>query len=332
MANEIGIDLGTSNTIIYLRGKGIVVNEPTVVAVSRATGKILSIGKAAGEMLGRTPLDICAVTPIKEGVIANFDITVAMLKYFIKKAVNTSFLKPRAVVCIPSHITDVEKRAVRDAVLAAGVKEVFLLEKSMAAAIGAGVSVNAPVGSMVVDIGGGTTEIAVVSLGGIVATQSLKIASQTFDNDIIQYMKKNHNLIIGNITAEEIKMSVGSACSLKEELSVEIKGRDLVSGLPRTATITSEEIREAIQESLAGIIDGIKSVLEKTPPELAADIIESGIVLTGGGAILKGFGRLINAHTEIPIFIAESPSECVAIGAGKALEEVKTMHALLITE
>lgn len=332
MANEIGIDLGTSNTIIYLRGKGIVVNEPTVVAVSRATGKILSIGKAAGEMLGRTPLDICAVTPIKEGVIANFDITVAMLKYFIKKAVGASFLKPKAVVCIPSHITDVEKRAVRDAALAAGVKEVYLLEKSMAAAIGAGISVNAPVGSMIVDIGGGTTEIAVVSLGGIVATQSLKVASQTFDNDIIQHLKKNHNLIIGNITAEEVKVSVGSACSLKEELSLEIKGRDLVSGLPRTATVTSENIREAIQESLAAIIDGIKAVLEKTPPELAADIIESGIVLTGGGAILKGLGRLINAHIEIPIFIAESPSECVAIGAGKALEEVKTMHSLLIAE
>ena len=307
-------------------------NEPTVVAVSRTTGKILSIGKEAGEMLGRTPVDICAVTPIKEGVIANFDITVSMLRYFIKKAIGASFLKPRAVVCIPSHITDVEKRAVRDAVLAAGVKEVFLLEKSMAAAIGAGISVNAPVGSMVCDIGGGTTEIAVVSLGGIVATQSLKVASQTFDSDIILFMKKNHNLIIGNITAEEIKMEVGSACSLKEELSIEIKGRDLVSGLPRTAKVTSEEIREAIQESLATIIDGIKAVLEKTPPELAADIIESGIVLTGGGSILKGLGRLINAHTDIPIFIAESPAECVAIGAGKALEEIKTLHALLISE
>ena len=332
MANEIGIDLGTSNTIIYLKGKGIVVNEPTVVAVSRATGKILSIGKAAGDMLGRTPLDICAVTPIKEGVIANFDITVAMLKYFIKKAVGASFLKPKAVVCIPSHITDVEKRAVRDAALAAGVKEVFLLEKSMAAAIGAGISVNAPVGSMVVDIGGGTTEIAVVSLGGIVATQSLKIASQTLDNDIIQHLKKNNNLVIGNITAEEVKVSIGSACSLKEELSIEIKGRDLVSGLPRTATVTSEDIREAIQESLAAIIDGIKAVLEKTPPELAADIIESGIVRTGGGAILKGLGRLINAHIEIPIFMADSPSECVAIGAGKALEEVKTLNSLLSAE
>lgn len=332
MANEIGIDLGTANTIIYVRGKGIVVNEPTVVAISRASGKILSIGKEAGEMLGRTPVDICAVTPIKEGVIANFDITVAMLKYFIKKAVGTTFLKPKAVVCLPSHITDVEKRAVRDAVLAAGVKDVYLLEKSMAGAIGAGVEVNAPVGSMVVDIGGGTTEIAVVSLGGIVATQSLKVASHSFDNDIIQYLKKNHNLIIGNITAEEIKIEIGSACSLKEELSTTIKGRDLVSGLPRTATVTSEEVREAIKESLAMIIDGIKAVLEKTPPELAADIIESGIVLTGGGCMLKGLGKLINAHTEIPIFIAESPMECVAIGAGKALEEIKTLHTLLMSE
>ena len=255
-----------------------------------------------------------------------------MLKKFIKKATNSSILKPKAVVCIPSHITDVEKRAVRDAVLAAGVKEVLLLEKSMAAAIGAGIAVNAPVGSMVVDIGGGTTEIAVVSLGGIVSTQSLKVASHSFDNDIIQFMKKNHNLIIGNITAEEVKTEIGSACSLKEELSMEIKGRDLVSGLPRTARVTSEEVREAIQESLAAIIDGIKAVLEKTPPELAADIIESGIVLTGGGAILKGLGRLINAHTDIPIFIAESPSECVAIGAGKALEEVKSLHYLLMSE
>jgi len=332
MANEIGIDLGTANTIIYLRGKGIVVNEPTVVAVSRTSGKILSIGKEAGEMLGRTPVDICAVTPIKEGVIANFDITVAMLKYFIKKAVGATFLKPKAVVCLPSHITDVEKRAVRDAVLAAGVKDVYLLEKSMAGAIGAGVAVNAPVGSMIVDIGGGTTEIAVVSLGGIVATQSLKIASHSFDNDIIQFLKKNHNLIIGNITAEEIKVEIGSACPLKEELSIDIKGRDLVSGLPRTAKINSEEVREAIKESLAMIIDGIKAVLEKTPPELAADIIESGIVLTGGGSMLKGLGKLINAHTEIPIFIAESPMECVAVGAGKALEEIKTLHTLLMSE
>ena len=329
MLNEIGIDLGTSNTIIYLKGKGIVVNEPTVVAVSKKNGKVLAIGKAAGEMLGRTPQDIRALTPIKDGVIANFDITVKMLRYFIKKAVNSSFLKPRAVICIPSHITDVEKRAVRDATLAAGVKEVFLIEKSMAAAIGAGIEVHKPIGSMIVDIGGGTTEIAVVSLGGVVATQSLRVASHSLDNDIVQFLKKNHNLIIGDITAEEIKKAIGSACPLKDESTMDIKGRDLVSGLPKTIRITSTEVRESFQESLAAIIDGIKSVLEKTPPELAADIFESGIVLTGGGAILRGLGRLINVHTEIPIFIAESPAECVAIGAGKALDEIKTLHSIL---
>ena len=329
MINEIGIDLGTSNTMIYLKGKGIVVNEPTVVAVHKATGKIHSIGKEAGEMLGRTPVDIRALTPIKEGVIANFDITVSMLKYFIKKAIGSSFLKPKAVICIPSHITDVEKRAVRDAVLAAGAKEVYLIEKCMAAAIGAGIEVNKPIGSMVVDIGGGSTEIAVVSLGGVVATQSINVAGHTLDNDIIQFMKKNHNLIIGDITAEDIKKNIGSACPLKQELSMDIKGRDQVSGLPRTITVNSTEIRESFQESLAAIIDGIKTVLEKTPPELAADIFESGIVMTGGGATLKGLGRLINVHTEIPIFIAESPAECVAIGAGKALDETKTLRTIL---
>ncbi len=329
MLNEIGIDLGTSNTIIYLKGKGIVVNEPTVVAVSKKNGKVLAIGKEAGEMLGRTPQDIRALTPIKDGVIANFDITVKMLRYFIKKSVNSSFLKPKAVICIPSHITDVEKRAVRDATLAAGVKEVFLIEKSMAAAIGAGIEVHKPIGSMIVDIGGGTTEIAVVSLGGVVATQSLRVASHSLDNDIIQFLKKNHNLIIGDITAEEIKKAIGSACPLKDESTLDIKGRDLVTGLPKTIRITSTEVRESFQESLAAIIDGIKSVLEKTPPELAADIFESGIVLTGGGAILRGLGRLINVHTEIPIFIAESPAECVAIGAGKALDEIKTLHSIL---
>ncbi len=329
MINEIGIDLGTSNTMIYLKGKGIVVNEPTVVAVHKATGKIHSIGKEAGEMLGRTPVDIRALTPIKEGVIANFDITVSMLKYFIKKAIGSSLLKPKAVICIPSHITDVEKRAVRDAVLSAGVKEVYLIEKCMAAAIGAGIEVNKPIGSMVVDIGGGSTEIAVVSLGGVVATQSLNTAGNSLDNDIIQFMKKNHNLIIGNITAEEIKKNIGSACPLKHELSMDIKGRDQVSGLPKTITINSAEIRDAFQESLSAIIDGIKTVLEKTPPELAADIFESGIVMTGGAATLKGLGRLINVHTEIPIFIAESPAECVAIGAGKALDEVKTLRTIL---
>lgn len=331
MANEIGIDLGTSNTIIYVRGKGIVVNEPTVVAVSEKNGKVLAVGSSAGEMLGRTPVDIRAVTPIKEGVIANFDITVSMLRYFIKKATAGSIFKPKAVICIPSHITEVEKRAVRDATIAAGVKEVYLIEKSMAAAIGAGIAVNEPVGSMVVDIGGGTTEVAVISLGGIVTTQSLKVAGNTFDGEIIQYMKKRHSLTIGTITAEELKKNVASACPLKEELTAEVKGRDLVSGLPKTVSVTSAEIRDALRESLVTIIDGIKSVLEKTPPELAADIFESGIVLTGGGSTLRGLGRLINVNTEIPIFIAESPMECVATGCGHTLEEIKTLRSILIS-
>ncbi len=331
ITNEIGIDLGTSNTIIYLKGKGIVVNEPTVAAISEKTHKIIAIGKDAGDMLGRTPEAIRAVTPIKEGVIANFDITVEILRSFIKKAIGGSMFKPRAVVCIPSHITDVEKRAVRDAVMAAGVKEVYLIEKSMAAAIGAGIEVNEPVGSMIVDIGGGTTEIAVISLGGVVSTLSLKIAGKTIDNDIIQYMKKKHNIVIGEITAEEVKKKIASACQLKEEISTEANGRDLVSGLPRSVTVNSAEIREAFQESLSAIIDGIKQVLEKTPPELSADIVESGIVLTGGSSVLKGLGKLINVHTEIPIFIAESPAECVAIGAGKGLEEIKTLHSILLS-
>lgn len=332
MANEIGIDLGTSNTIIYAKGKGIVVDEPTVVAVSERDGKILSIGKAAGEMLGRTPADIRAVKPIKAGVIANFDITVAMLKYFIKKAISGSFFKPKAVVCIPAHITEVEKRAVHDATLAAGAKEVFLIEKSMAAAIGAGIAVNEPYGSMVVDIGGGTTEVAVISLGGLVTTQSIKVAGSTFDADIIAYMKKKYGLAVGDITAEEIKKAAAAACPLKEEVTTEVNGRDLVSGLPKTVSVSSVELRSALEESLVFIIDGIKSALEKTPPELSADIFESGIVLTGGGSLLKGLGRLINVNTEIPIYIAEDPMECVAIGAGKTLEEIKTLRSILITQ
>lgn len=332
MSNEIGIDLGTTNTIIYVRGKGIVVNEPSVIAVSESTGKILSVGLKAGEMLGRTPVDIHAVTPIKDGVIANFDYTVAMLKYFIKKAISNSVFKPKAVVCIPSHVTEVEKRAVRDAALAAGAKEVYLIEKSMAAAIGAGIAVNEPIGSMVVDVGGGTTEIAVISLGGIVTTQSLKIAGNTFDNEIVQYIKKKYNLIIGSITAEELKRTTASACPLKEEIVSDVNGRDMVSGLPKTVKVTSSDIREALQENLSAIIDGIKAVLEKTPPELAADIFESGIVLTGGSSVMKGLGRLINVNTEIPIFIAETPSECVAIGAGRTLEEIKTLRSILIND
>lgn len=330
MAYDVGIDLGTSNTLIYVKGKGLVIDEPSVVAVSEKSGKILAVGREAREMLGRTPDSIVAVTPVKEGVIANFDATVAMLKHFIKLSTKSSILRPRAVVCIPSKITEVEKRAVREATLAAGAKEVFLIEEAMAAAIGAGIAVNEPLGAMVVDIGGGTTEIAVISLGGIVTSNSLNIAGNAFDNEIVQYLKKTYNLSIGLISAEDIKKKVASACPLKEETESEVKGRDIVTGLPKTVTISSKEIRLALAECMEQIIDGIKSVLEKTPPELAADIFDSGIVLTGGGATLKGLGKLISINTGIPIYIAENPMECVAVGAGKTLDEMKVLKSLFV--
>ena len=330
MAYDIGIDLGTSNTLIYVKGKGLVIDEPSVVAVSEKNGKILAVGSVARDMLGRTPESIAAVTPIKEGVIANFDATVAMLKHFIKKSTKGSMLKPRAVVSIPSKITEVEKRAVREATLAAGAKEVYLIEEAMAAAIGAGISVNNPLGAMIVDIGGGTTEIAVISLGGIVTSNSLNVAGNAFDNEIVQYLKKTYNLSIGLISAEEIKRRVASACPLKDEITSEVKGRDVVTGLPKTATIDSKEIRLALAECMEQIIDGIKCVLEKTPPELAAYIFDSGIVLTGGGAMLKGLGKLININTGIPIYIAENPTECVVIGTGRTLDELRSLKSLFI--
>lgn len=332
MSIDIGIDLGTSNTLVYLKGKNIVIDEPSVVAVSEKTGKVHAVGKEAREMLGRTPDNIIAVTPIKEGVIANFDATVAMMRHFIKMCTKGSIFKPRAVVCIPSKITEVEKRAIREATLSAGAKEVYLIEEAMAAAIGAGISVNQPRGSMIVDIGGGTTEIAIISLGGIVTSTSLNIAGNAFDAEIAQYLKKTYNLSIGLISAEEIKRSVASACPLKEEIEAEVKGRDMVTGLPKVVKINSKEIRLALAECMEQIIDGIKSVLERTPPELAADIFESGVVLTGGGAILRGLGKLININTGIPIYIAENPTECVVMGAGKTLEDVKMLKSLYIEE
>lgn len=332
MAYDIAIDLGTSNTLVFVKGKGIVINEPSVVAVSEKTGKVRAVGADAREMLGRTPDNIMAVTPIKEGVIANFDATVAMIKHFIKQATKGSLLKPRAVVCIPTKITEVEKRAVKEATIAAGAKEVYLIEEAMAAAIGAGISVNQPLGSMVVDIGGGRTEIAVISLGGIVTSNSLNIAGNAFDLEIAQYLKKTYNLTIGLISAEDIKRSVASACPLKEELEAEVRGRDMVTGLPKVVTINSKEIRLALTECMEQIIDAIKSVLEKTPPELAADIFASGIVLTGGGATLRGFGKLININTGIPIYIAENPSDCVAIGAGKTLDDMRMWRSIFVDD
>ncbi len=330
MACDIGIDLGTSNTLVYMKGRGIVLNEPSVIAVSQTNSKIMAIGNEAREMLGRTPGGIVAHRPIKEGVIANFDMTVEMLKYFIKKTAKNSFSKIRAVVCIPSGVTEVEKRAVEEATIAAGAREVYLVEESMASAIGAGIEVNAPVGSMVVNLGGGTSDIAVISLGGIVTSQSLRVSGNSFDNAIIQYLKKTRNLLVGEITAEDIKIKVGSAYLLKEELTVECRGRDTVSGLPVTVEIKSNEVRDAMHECVEEILDAVKMTLEKTPPELAADVMDSGIILTGGGGMLRGFGKLLNVNTDIPVYMAEAPLECAAIGAGKILEELDSMRQVLV--
>ena len=331
MSLELGIDLGTSNTIICIKGE-IVLNEPSVVAINESDGSVAAAGTEAKEMLGRTHKNLCAVCPIKEGVIANFDTTISMLKAFIKKTTKNSFFRPRIVISIPACVTEVEKRAVREAGLAAGAKEVYLIEEPMAAAIGSGIEVNRPVGSMIVDIGGGLTEIAVISLGGIVVSDFVKVAGNSFDEDIIQYMKRKYNLSLGAITAEAVKVEIGSACPMKDEISMEVHGRDSVTGLPRNVKIDSSEVREALSESLELIIDGIKSVLEKTPPELAADIYETGIVLSGGGATLRGLGKLINKNIDIPVYIAEDPMHCVALGTGRAAEDIKNMKNIFIGE
>ncbi len=331
MALELGIDIGTSNTIICMNDK-IILDEPTVVAINENDGSVAAVGAEAKEMLGRTHKNLCAVCPVKEGVIANYDTTVSMFKAFIKKATKNSFFRPRVVMAIPACVTEVEKRALRDAGVAAGAKEVFLIEEPMAAAIGSGIEVSRPIGSMVVDIGGGLTEIAVISLGGIVVSNSVKVAGNSFDDDIISYMKRKYNLSLGAITAEEVKIQIGSACPMKDELTMEVHGRDSVSGLPRNVTVSSSEIREAISESLEMIIDGIKSVLEKTPPELAADIYETGIVLSGGGATLRGLGKLINKNIDIPVYIAEEPLHCVALGTGKSAVNLKEMKNIFLND
>ncbi len=331
MASEFGIDLGTSNTIICSRGE-ILLDEPSVVAINELDGTVEAVGASAKEMLGRTHKNLCAITPVKEGVIANFDTTVSMLKGFVKKVTKNSFFRPRVVMAIPACVTEVEKRAIREAGLTAGAKEVYLIEEPMAAAIGSGIEVARPIGSMIVDIGGGLTEIAVISLGGIVVSNSVKVAGDSFDNDIIAYMKRKYNLSLGSITAEEVKIQIGSACPMKDELKMEVHGRDSVSGLPKNVTIDSSEVREALSESLEMIIDGIKAVLEQTPPELAADIYETGIVLSGGGATLRGLGKLINKNIDIPVYIAEDPSHCVAIGTGKAAEDVKGMKKIFLAD
>lgn len=323
MARDIGIDLGTANTLVYLKGKGIILREPSVVAMNKSEGKILKVGNEAKEMIGRTPGNVVAIRPLKDGVIADFESTQAMLKYFIKKAYPSSFMKPNVVVCIPFGITEVERRAVEESVLSAGGKNAYLIEEPMVAAIGAGLPVSEPTGSMVVDIGGGTSEVAVISYGGIVASQSLRIAGDELDDDIVNYIKKEYNLMIGERTAEEIKFAIGSAYEYADEGTMEVKGRDLLSGLPRTISLTSKEIRGALSESIFAIVEAIKTTLEKTPPELAADVMNRGIVLTGGGALIRGLDVLVAEETGIPVYVADNALDCVALGTGLALSAME---------
>lgn len=332
---DMGIDLGTANTLVYVRGKGIVVNEPSVVAINTQTREVLAVGNEAKEMIGRTPGNIVAIRPMRDGVIADFDTTQAMLRYFIGKAYTRSMFgpKPRVVVCVPSGVTEVEKRAVIEATIAAGARDrdAYLIEEPMAASIGAGLPVEEPTGNMVVDIGGGTSEVAVISLGGIVTSASLRIAGDELDSYIVNYIKKEYNLAIGDRTAEEIKITVGSAFPRQTEQSMNIRGRDLISGLPKTISITSTEILEALHEPVYSIIDTIKQTLEATPPELASDIMESGITLTGGGALLSGLDKLITQETGMPVNIANEPLSCVALGTGMVLEHIDTLKSVLLS-
>lgn len=321
-SRDIGIDLGTANTLVYMKGKGIIIREPSVVAVECKTNIVRYVGQEAKEVIGRTPGSITAVRPLKDGVIADFDVTTSMLQEFIRKAINkrTLFVRPRIMICVPSGVTAVEQRAVKDAAREAGAKRVKVIQEPMAAAIGAGLPTEDPTGNMVVDIGGGTSEVAVISLGGIVAKKSVRVGGDEFDNSIVNYIKKKYNLLIGERTSENVKIAIGSAAPIDPELTMEIKGRSLLNGLPENITITSEEVREALTEPLAKVLEAIKMTLENTPPELAADIIDQGITLTGGGALLRELDTLINAETGMPVHIAENPLDCVAEGAGKSLE------------
>ncbi len=327
---EIGIDLGTANTLVYMRGKGIIIREPSVVAVDTRTDRAKYVGQEAKDVIGRTPGSIVAVRPLKDGVIADFEITTTMLQEFIKKALKGSlFSKAHVVICIPSGVTAVERRAVKEAAENAGAKKVNIIEEPMAAAIGAGLPVSEPQGSMIVDIGGGTSEVAVISLGGIVTSRSVRCAGDAFDAAIINYIKKKYNLLIGERTAENVKIAIGSAFPMEQETEMEIKGRNLLNGLPENIRVTSAEIREALAEPLSNVIEAIKVTLEKTPPELAADIIDQGITLAGGGANIRGLDKLINKETGMPVYVADSPLDCVADGTGKVLEEIDKLREVL---
>ncbi len=330
-SNDIGIDLGTANTLIYVHGQGIVLNEPSVVAVEAASGKVVAIGKKAKEMLGRTPGEIKAIRPLKDGVIADFEITEKMLSSFIKKVVKHKYLmKPRILISVPSGITEVEKRAVRDSAENAGAREVYLIHEPMAAAIGVGLPVDQPSGIMIIDIGGGTSEIAVIALYGIVNNKSIRIAGDEINESIVMYLKKNYNLLIGELTAEEIKIKIGSAFPMEREESVEIKGRDLVAGVPKNMKISSAQVREALTEPIEAIIEAVRLSLEATPPELASDILDRGIVLTGGGALLRGLAKRIRHETNLPVYVADDPMTCVARGTGTVLENMNAFSKVLI--
>ncbi len=330
-SNDLAIDLGTANTLVYVKGKGIALREPSVVTVLKDSKRVLAVGSEAKAMVGRTPENIMAIRPMKDGVIANFEITEAMLRYFIQKVHNRkTFVRPRMVICVPSGITQVERRAVRDSAENAGAREVYLIEEPMAAAIGVGLPVEEPGGNMVVDIGGGTTEVAVISLAGIVYAQSVRVGGDEMDEAIISYIKRNYNLLIGERTAEEIKIQVGSACEVGERKTLEIKGRDLIAAIPKTVLITDEEIREALAEPVSAIVETVRGALERTPPELAADIVDRGIVLAGGGGLLRGIDVLLKEETGLPVTVAEDPLSAVVMGTGKVLDELDLLGKLAL--
>jgi rod shape-determining protein MreB len=331
-SKDLAIDLGTANTLVYVKSRGVVVNEPSIVAINTVTNKVEAVGHEAKDMLGRTPGNIVAIKPMKDGVIANFDVTEEMLKYFIKKAHNRNYLiSPRIIICIPSGITQVERRAVRESALRAKASEVFLVEEALAAAVGAGLPITEPSGNMLIDIGGGTTDIAVISLSGMVYSRAIRVAGNEMDESIIQYIKRKHNLLIGERSAERVKIEIGSAAPLEEPLTMDVRGRDLIEGIPKTITLTDEEVREALSDSILAIVNAVRVALERTPPELSADIMEKGIVLTGGGALLKNLDLRIKSETGLPVFLAEDPLSSVVIGTGKMLDDIDMLRRLNTT-
>lgn len=332
-SNEVGIDLGTANTLVYVKDRGIVLREPSVVAIQTGSNRVLAVGEEAKRMLGRTPGSIVAIRPLKAGVIADFEITEAMLRYFIRKVHNRKkMVRPRVIIAVPSGITEVEKRAVKDSASHAGAHEVYLIEEPMAAAIGVGLPVQEPAGNMIVDVGGGTTEVALISLAGIVFSRSVRVGGDEMDEAIVQYVKRAYNLMVGERTAEEIKIAIGSAYPMDEETSMEVKGRDLVAGLPKTLALTSEEVREALQEPISTIVEAIRITLERCPPELSADLVDRGLVLAGGGALLRGLERLIAEQTGLPVHVADDPLSAVAEGTGVVLHELNFLRKVASTE